>query len=364
MVNYLTVKNAFEKEKCKLLMSEEEFNLKPRKVTEKYKYVASCNHEHEAWFNVFTSRKTGVICSKCVILRDTTNQLKKCKITPLHNLELEYKNLTYLREIIQDYFDIKFNVEGCLADCSIRPKGITEDLWIMIQIKSTGKPVRGYSFKCNEKYKNCLVLCICNSDKKMWLFNRNLITNKNKIEIGLNKSKYDEFEITKDNIFDKLYEFYNLFPKFIFDEINTPISKCQQLEQEYVKYREKMISFIKFENNERQGLVYDFMINDLKIQEKVISYNINKNNGCDENHNRKAISYQKGDNDFYWLNINNKKHFYIIPENELITRNYINVDKISSIYLNPEVDDKHWSKDNLFDYTNINEEKIKLLLGL
>ena len=70
---------------------------------------------------------------------------------------------------------------------------------MMIQVKSTYKPTRDYSFKCKE-YKNCIIFCLCDSDKKMWILNGNSITVKNKIAIGLNKSKYDDNEVTKYDI--------------------------------------------------------------------------------------------------------------------------------------------------------------------
>lgn len=165
-------------------------------------------------------------------------------------------------------FDINITREGCLADIAIKPKNIEEDLWIMIQVKSTIRPTRDYAFNCNSKYKDCVILCICKSDKKMWALNGNKISVKSKLSIGLYKSKYDEFEITKDDIIKKFYEFYKTFPKFDLDKINTPVSICQQLEFEYVKYREKMIK-LDYVYNDKQGLVYDFTINTFKVQEKV-----------------------------------------------------------------------------------------------
>ncbi len=139
-----------------------------------------------------------------------------------------------------------------------------------------------------------------------------------------------------------------------------------------------MIPCIDFIRNERQGLVYDFMINGLKVQEKISSkeksgnytkFNLDKCNGRN-NGKKKHISYQKGDNDFYWLNFNNKQHFYIIPEHELISRNIINIDKRTSINLTPNSKRKNktdWANEYLFDYTNftkLDEEKLKKMFIL
>ena len=189
-------------------------------------------------------------------------------------------------------------------------------------------------------------MCICASDKKMWIFDGNTITT-NSINIGLKKSKNDKYEITKDTIHEKIIHYYNEFPKYDFETTDIPITKKCQLEYEYRKYREKMISCLTFINNERQGLVYDFIVNEFKVQEKVITKKKNRNDitfSLDKSNGRinggggcmQYTSYKTGDNDFYWLNVNNKKQFYIIPEHELLTRNYINIDKQSSITLNPD----------------------------
>ena len=367
MVKYNEVKEKFEEHRCKLLITEEEFNQKKRYVSEKYKYIASCGDQNEICFNHFKYRLQGVKCPKCVNLESSINQKEKYKLNPVLNQDLEYESIIYLKTIIGDTFDVKFNGEGCLADCCIKPKHITEDSWLMVQIKSSAKQVSdGYHFDCHSKYTNCIIICICVSDKKMWVLDGNKTITKG-ISIGLKKSKYDEFEITKDTIHEKITYNYNTLPKYDFETIDIPITPHHKLEHEYRIYRETMIPCIDFIRNERQGLVYDFMINGLKVQEKVCSqrkngngtiFQLNKCNGV-----RQYISYQKSDNDFYWLNLNNKQHFYIIPEYELLGRNYINIDKSSSITLTPnsKKGNNIWTNEYLFDYTNITELDIQKL---
>jgi hypothetical protein len=205
----------------------------------------------------------------------------------------------------------------------------------------------------------------------MWALDGNTITVKYKIAIGLIKSKYSNFEISIKNMVEKFNTFYETFPKYNFNIINTPISECQQLEYEYLKYREEKIN-LDFIYSDKQGLVYDFILNKFKVQEKVGNikknkkgtlFGLHKNNGK-INKIHEFTSYKTGDADFYWLNAPNKKNFYIIPENELIERKYIDVDKKKSIYLNPESDEKPWSKPYLFDYTKPDLDKIKSLFKL
>ena len=91
-------------------------------------------------------------------------------------------------------------------------------------------------------------------------------------------------------------------------------------------------------------------------------FKLNKSNG-----KNKKTSYKTGDNDFYWLNLNNKQHFYIIPEHELLTRNIINIDKTSSICLTPDSkrnNKTNWANGYLFDYTKIDEKKLKIMFHL
>jgi len=378
MVTFNEVKEEFEKHNCKLLMTEDEFNQKPRYVKEKYPYIASCNdnHNHEVYFNNFKNRLTGIECPKCVNMKKSIDNKEKYKLNPVLSHELENNSIEYLKTIIGDLFDVEFNGEGCLADCSIKPKHITEDSWLMVQMKSTEKPRSdGYKFHSSSKYKNCIIIYICLSDKKMWLLDGNKTTTTT-ISIGLKKSKYDEFEITKDTILEILTYYYNTLQKYGFETIDTPITINQQLEREYRIYSETMIPCLTFIRNEKQGLVYDFMVNEFKVQEKVSSqmknrtsiyFTLDKHNS--NNGVLQHISYKKGDNDFYWLNVNNNKHFYIIPEHEFLSRNIINIDKTSSITLNPNSNtgNNSWTKHYLFDYTNItkiDEEKLKRMFHL
>ena len=367
MVKYNELNETFKKHNCQLLMTKEEFNLKPRKVFEIYKYIASCGHNHEVNFHNFKCRSTGVICPDCSYIKQSIDNIEKYKLNPILSQGLEFDSIEYLKTIIGDSFDVKFNGECCLADCCIKPKHITEDKWIMVQMKSTSNPTsNGYCFNRCSNYTNCIVMCFCASDKKMWIFDGNKM-NITSLSIGLKKSKYDEFEITTDTIREKITHYYNELPKYGFETIDTPITSDQQLERECRIYRETMIPCLPFIRNERQGLVYNFKVNGYKAQEKVksktknstnISFSLYKRNGI-----KQKIFYQKGDNDFYWLNVNNKQHFYIIPEDELLSRNYINIDKTSSITLNPykKKSKNIWANEYLFDYTNLTEIDIQRL---
>ena len=380
MVSFNDVNDKFKEHGCILLMTEEDFNLESRKTTDKYNYTAQCGHNNEIRFNDFKSKSQGVNCPKCVNLKHSINQKEKYRLNPILKHDLEFDSIEHLKSLIGDSFDVRFNGECCLADCCIKPKNITEDKWLMVQLKTTEKQTSNrYNFDCKSNYYlNCIVMCICRSDKKMWIFDGNKMTLRC-ISIVLTNSQHDVFEITNNTILhDKLSYFYNTLPKYDFETTDIPINPTHKLEHEYRIYRETTITCLTFIRNERQGLVYDFKVNDYKVQEKVcsqrknrtgISFILDKNYGS-INGVKQHISYQTGDNDFYWLNVNDKKHFYIIPEHELLSRNYINTDKQSAIYLTPNAkknSKNFWANEYLFDYTNIteiDEQRLKKMFKL
>jgi hypothetical protein len=181
------------------------------------------------------------------------------------------------------------------------------------------------------------------------------------------KSKYNKYEIDKENLIEKLIYYYDENNKFKFDILDTPTSETQRQEQKYRKLRETKIDFITFTNNSMEGLVYDFMIGDKKVQEKVgtirrnnmdsYSFNLSK---YDCRVDGKCINkcYEKDDNDLYWLNCKNN-FFYVIPENILVEKGFIGKDCKIKLYLSSTNKNTEWCDEYMFDYNNV--DKVKLL---
>jgi hypothetical protein len=121
-----------------------------------------------------------------------------------------------------------------------------------------------------------------------------------------------------------------------------------------------------------EGMVYDFKIGDKTVQEKVGCIdkvkNVNvfclcKNNGK-LNSKRAQQSYATGDNDYYWLNADDKQLFYVIPENILVERGYIGyTGSKKQLKINPkETTYNGWVQPYKFNYTSFNEsDKTRLL---
>lgn len=366
MVTFQHVQQAFLNQKCRLLMTEAIFKSQRRSTTEKYPYIASCGHEHSVWFNVFKNRGTGILCPSCVIEKSGEKQRGDISRTidgQALTTSYEDRAMDYIEEILSDIFDTKRTFEGCLADMVVKPKTVSEDEWLKVQVKSTLKPGRDYGFHCGDRYVDCMIFCVSLSDRRMWLLNGNDIISKKKITMGLRKSKYDINEVNINTIKDVILSYYKLLPSVTFEDADIPIGFRKKTEREYVKIREQRCSFINFSYPLENGLVYDCMVGNYKIQEKVGNIMKNKrgtnftlHKSCGRgNHN--TTSYKPGDNDFYWLHCPDKRYFYVIPEHELLKIGKIGGDKQANIYLNPTNVGK-WAFKYLFDYTNLDVEKL------
>ena len=116
-----------------------------------------------------------------------------------------------------------------------------------------------------------------------------------------------------------------------------------------------------------EGTVYDFKIGNLKLQEKVAKkdnekelyrFSMCKHNGGKE----KNIQYDIGDNDFYWLNCDNKKTFFVIPEKILIEKGFIG-NKNKKILFKINIKNISWIKEYMFDYGNIDKDLLLNILN-
>jgi hypothetical protein len=161
--------------------------------------------------------------------------------------------------------------------------------------------------------------------------------------------------------------FYENMPKFQFDVLNIPTSDTQKQEQLYRKIREEKIDFITFIYPDFEGTVCDFKIGDKRVQEKVgficknnpnsFGFHINKSNGKKYN-----CSYKLGDNDFYWLHCKNTSRFYVIPEIILIEKGFIGDNCKEHLYISPTNIKTKWTDEYLFNYDNIDKERLLDLL--
>lgn len=372
---YEDVVKKFSDKGCNITITKEEFNEVYKNNNCKIKYNAICGHENIVSYKNFTTLNQGINCPKCVN-KNIGIKLKEFRTGEnKNNLLQEFNCINYFKELVGNFFTIIKSFDGCKADIVIRKNNIEEDLWLGIQVKTTIKKTERnqYYFRLNNgKYDECLILCICEEDKKMWLIPYGEVNGLKTIGVA-QKSKYNKYEVNKENLIDKLLQYYDICLKFNFVILDTPTSDSQKQEQEYRKIRETKIDFISFKNNEMEGFVYDFMIENKKVQEKVgsiIHNNINSymfilsKYDCRIDGKCKQKCYDKGDNDLYWLNCKNNI-FYVIPENILMEKGFIGNDcKKQRLYVSPTNKNTEWCNEYLFDYNNVDKEKLLKLLNL
>jgi hypothetical protein len=367
--NYEKLCKMFSDKNCQVTMTSEQFQENYKNNTCKINYIASCGHQNTVSYKNFTTLNQGINCPKCV---HKNNSLKLKELysngNNLSSLNQEFNSINYFKNLIDNHFIVIKSFDGCKADITIKKFEETEDLWLGIKLKKTIKKTEReqYYFRLNNgKYNNCLILCVCDEDKKMWLIPYEEVNGLKTIGIA-KKSKYNKYEVTIENLIEKLNHYYMTISKTQFDILDTPTSIFQQQEQQYRKIREEKVNFVEFKNNNIEGLVYDFKIGEKKVQEKVgtimhsnndsYSFNLVKYK-CRINGKCKNQCYDEGDNDLYWLNCKNGK-FYVIPEEELIVHGYIGKVGKEKLYLSPTNKNTEWCNKYLFNYENIEKNKL------
>lgn len=372
--NFDYVYKTFEEKKCKLLHSKDDFEKIYTNCKTKLKYIASCGHNHESQFRIFKSNKNIAICPNCVYINRSKILKEKSQENKIVNTYTETTAVTYLISIIENYFDIIKTFDSCKSDLIIKPKKVNEDLWLGIQIKSTStynNKNNCYYFNIKKQYTEQIIICISNIDKKIWGFEFNDLKHiKTLLQIKkCEKSKYNNFDFTntiKEFILSKYENNKNIL--FNKNYLLNQLSKTTIIEYNFTILRKNNINFINFIENENQGEVFDFMVGNKKIQEKVGNFigtinnkiynyyyfNLSKCNG----RGNKKIPYEKGDNSIYWFNCKDNYVFYVIPEEILIKYDYIG--KKTSIIISNENKNKQWINDYKYNYYNLEKDKEKL----
>jgi len=364
MPTYQEVGKVFLQKGCKLLTTEDEFNGMKGQRNKKYKYIASCGHNHIVFFNVFKSRGTGIKCPACVCKDNGETMKEKTKDDKIFKLRTEKNCIDYFVKEVEEFFTVVKAFDGCKADIILKPKLEEEDLWLGIQVKSCESFNGSYGFHVDNQYPDCMMLLICWEDKRMWGIPFEDIKDNVKVSIGKGVSKYSKYEINKDDIWMYIFDMYNEIDKFPFEVLDTPVSEFQQLEKEYRKFRESKIDFLQFVYNDMEGMVYDFKVIDKKVQEKVggltkgsYRFTLHKNNGIVDG-KRCFANYEEGDNDIYWLNCRDKKTFYVIPQNILIRYGYVGNNATTRHFNIKAKDNDEWYNEYKFDYDNVDKDRL------
>jgi hypothetical protein len=308
------------KKQCLLVTTASEFAQLPQRKSsiKKIDVQMACGHVESITYNLF-QRRTHHICKQCIYkhLKQTTYN---------HHLKISNTNITektaynMVEDILLSHYEVEKTHEGCRVDMAVRPLKSSSDEWWGIQLKSINCVHTQYQFSNIHKYENFVIVCVSIPDKRMWVFKGDT---KRSITIGKTSSKYEEYEVTSLTFNAHLASILKSLPTFPLHTLKTPSSKTSIIEHNFRLKREKL-----FEGDQNlvitypsmDGARYDVIINNLKVQDKCARFK-NKQNCTTLYVDLKGRkSYEKGDNDYYWVNCMDNT-IYVLPENEIFDEN-------------------------------------------
>ena len=371
---YKDVLETFGTTECKLLTTHKEYTellkeTKPSNV--KLNIIASCGHNNTVIFKNFKFKNAGVLCKDCK--NKKLSETLKEKITHNCFVKREIDFTRVFQSFIEKAFDNIITNEGCESDVIVKPKGIADDKWLRIQIKLTEDICeydKVYRFSINNIYKDHIIICHCIQKDVYWLIPGENIS-CNKLSIGQYGGKYFEYYTLKEDIQKQLDFYYNNNIR-LYSKEECLIPKNESSIKEYV-YRQKIynhLPFLNIEKPEYTNMVYDLIINDKKIQEKVMT--TAKTEGCYttslyKRQGKKGFqNYNCYDNDIYWFHIPETSLFFVIPEFELYKMGLLSLydnkgKKNFHLYINYQ--DKYWANQYLFNYEQIDISRFLKVLN-
>lgn len=321
-MRFEVVNERFRQKGCILTTIKDEY-----KSIDRVEFIGQCGHQSNSSISNFTTFGTGLLCKEC----SDKNRKKILKEKGGDARLNEYEGFVHFKTILGPHFEIHKTNEGCIADLCIRPLGTEEDKWLRVQTKTTKQTYKGsYVFRTNyNTYEDCIILCLCLQTDDIWALHWEESKGKDKITIGKTGKKH-----TREEIVDKLKEAYKIFNLYTLSDTLTPKSIYQRREHEYRLKRERMFPHIQFKYPEVEGQKYDFMIGDLKFQEKVAGKRKDRNNhyvahlySCNRN-KTKYQQYSQGDADYYWFWLDGTDDFYVIPESILVERGLVGCENL------------------------------------
>ena len=249
-----------------------------------------------------------------------------------------------------------------------------------VQFTSMGKyTYRKYHFM-KGKSKDCLLFLKVITEDRQWLIPYDIVNQHytKKAVVILNTAndmaRWAPYEVTKDNVANRLHEYYTKMHDFglklmNIDEIKIPLSAAHQVE---VFYRRRLDVIKPYTFPMVAKLKYDLILDGIKIQEKVI------NLAQVRTHIEVTIKispnypYKIGDFDSLLAHLPDPygDSFYFIPARKLVEMGIMKTDsqkgKLSfqvfppNIKPNPYIKSKTWSNEFLFKYndTNIRQKLI------
>ena len=334
-LTYEKIVKVFEDKGCKLITTKEDFINNKMYIDSVFEYTTTCGHTSSIRLSHFKNDGQGLLCQDCNKVTAREKAIEKTKDDNMLCQKVELDGYNILKKTIEDSFVVERTYEGCLADVAIKPNDSESDLYLPVQLKATsGKGSQNrYIFTLNNDYKDLVLCCISNNDKRIWIFDFDNIPKTSTVGISKatekSKSKYDTFEVDEESVINKLLDLYKQYPNKLQTKnaVMTPLADTARKELKYRFLREEKLINFDFKYPEIQCSVTDFTINDFKVQEKVLitskSDSMTAHLSKAAGKNKARSPYEENDNDFYWYHIPNTTTFYIIPQDVLIKDGYI-----------------------------------------
>lgn len=385
-VSYEKIKQTYEDNNCQLVTTEDDYNKMRETTTLKkipFRIISSCGHEsNESLYYSLIEQGTGKLCRKCTDDQTVRTMSSYSKTGELNTSMMKHKEgIDYIISLCSQNFIIQKTRDGCRSAIILKPLECEDDEWLQIKLKTKddkfvrerdGHVVNGISptntrtgFRITRFYDDVITLMIYIDVNKIWIFEPNELKIKTYV-MGKTYDNYPENLVT--DISKKLKEMYDLkIYNTTLEKANEPISETVKLEYKYVLFRRKTIGFLEFTENDIASAVYNFKINDLKVQEKVFTpqKKCTYVSSLCKNYGRYVKGpYQKGDNDIYWFNVNDhSKDFYVVPEHELIKIDCVASDENKGRCYFNVTKNSEWLDFYKFNYHTINEplEQLKLM---
>ena len=334
---YNKITKCVKDKECILLTTKKEFMELNMGTSSKIKLIGKCGHEIETIYN--TLLQSTALCPPCVNIHRSKIRTEFYQNDKEYSQNIEIDGNKIFRKYLSNNFEI-IRIASCLSDMLIKPKNIKDDIWLPVQLKATMKKDIRHSYKFDIKrndYTNTVLICICISEQKFWIFEGVNIPKTDFINIFTkkenSKSKNNNALVKNDNIVAYMTNLYiNSTINQTKSTLSIPIAPKHKLEYKYKLIREdKFENIFNFEYPDADSCVYDFIVNKLKVQEKVAFPEVYNDKVFRVNLRKtktqsSKMPYNEKDNDIYWFHIPDQDIFYVIPTNILVKLKYLTTD--------------------------------------
>lgn len=357
-LSYEEIQHRFQRVGCRLLTPKDLFQNEHMTCSSQFTFEATCGHERTAIFKNLDLYE-GILCKQCSARKSAHEQVQRALRDGMSStVVLEFESLCYLRGLLEEEFEVVLLREGTRADLAVKPRGVVEDAWLGVQVKCTEKPRNEHKFQFtmgNGTYENMCIVCVCVQTKSIWVVP--LPTCRRFICITDKEGcKYQECKVS--NLVDAMNQAYHKTRHLPITDLQTPKGPTGLLERQFQQLRERHVPFLTFQPPEMNYLPYDFKVNGLKVQEKVMDkYGWCIKKSCGRN---KKQPYAIGDNDFYWLHCRDQDTFFVIPEKVLVEHGHVGG---STSWLSANLKKVPWLKKFMFSYRNIHQSMLQQLFS-